>query len=94
MPTLHAARPLRRRLYHRASCGEARHMVRECSLPCPPRPDSPVDGDEPARKRVNDEAPIHLHEGHVGGLGSTGAAATLRRRLVKLAAAGVGPPGR
>jgi hypothetical protein len=37
-------------------CGEAGHMARECSLPCPPRPASPpADAMELARKHVNDE---------------------------------------
>ncbi|KAK1648165.1 hypothetical protein QYE76_065970 [Lolium multiflorum] len=36
-------------------CGEVGHMARECSLPRPPRPASPPGGDEPARKRLNDD---------------------------------------
>ncbi|KAK1630578.1 hypothetical protein QYE76_004893 [Lolium multiflorum] len=40
-------------------CGETGHMARECSLPRPPRPSSPPDGEEPARKgyhRVGESA--------------------------------------
>ncbi|KAK1620983.1 hypothetical protein QYE76_026500 [Lolium multiflorum] len=36
-------------------CGEVGHMARECSLPRPPRPASPPGGEEPARKRINDD---------------------------------------
>ncbi|KAK1660332.1 hypothetical protein QYE76_048491 [Lolium multiflorum] len=44
-------------------CGEAGHMARECSLPRPPRPSTPPDGKEPARKRMSgDGRSCHVGE--------------------------------
>ncbi|KAK1620921.1 hypothetical protein QYE76_026438 [Lolium multiflorum] len=40
-------------------CGETGHMARECSLPRPPRPSTPPDGEEPARKRMSGEGRYH-----------------------------------
>jgi hypothetical protein len=48
-------------------CGEVGHMLRECSLPGLPRPRSPDDGNEPARKRVNENGLGHrVDDGAIG----------------------------